>query len=1013
MSNKEIDESLYSRQMFVLGKETMKVMGQSSVLISGMNGLGLDIAKNVILSGVKAVCVHDTQNLTMNDLSSFYYGNEDNIGENRAEICYSKLAELNPYVDVSCSRGENLIELIKENNFTVVCLVNQDLNDQLVINKFCHENGIKFISSSMYGLCGNIFCDFGKEFIVHDTTGEEESTSIIDEFFMVPNLNNEDDNVFNYATIKCIDTMPHNLTNGDYITINNSEPMMVKFIDKYSLEISKEELNRVNLSNIDIKNGDRIIQFKKQQVIDFEKLEDSIEKPEFLITNFYDFDRPSDLHICYLAYNESINTGTSFDQCLNDILENIDDKDNINKETVDKFKHCIGGNLCPVASVLGGIVAQEILKAMTGKFMPIKQWLYYDAFEKLPENYNEFNTEPLNCRYDGQIKIFGRDLHEKITNQNNFVVGSGAIGCELLKNFAMIGLGSNEGSIIVTDMDTIERSNLNRQFLFRNKDIGEPKSKVAANAISEMNPDINIVSHLNRVGIETENIYNKDFYSKLNMVTNALDNIQARRYMDDKCVDYGLPLLESGTLGTKGNTQVIVPNLTESYNSTVDPPEKSIPMCTLKNFPYQIEHTVQYSIDLFHGLFNQIPDYLIKYIEDPQFMTKLEAGEALNVFEKLNDMLANIPNNFNDCLQYAYNLWYKNFNFQIRDLLNQFPADKLKEDGTPFWSGSKKVPIIFEFDTTNIYHTNFVEYCAKVLANIFNIPHENITYDNLVVPKYVKGNVSNIEEDEEENNDNKKDDNKKISEVEKFIQILTSKYDNTKLKDIRITPQKFEKDDDSNFHVDFVTALSNMRALNYNIDPADRHKTKGIAGKIIPAIATTTDIVAGLVNIELYGLVQGFDKVERYRNTFLNLALPFFSATDPIECQNTTFKIDEKREFTYNMWSYFQINKDMTVKEFIEYFNKKYGIVISDITFHEFILYAFFLRPEQQKKRENQLISQVIRENCKNEKLLNLLDQGNIILNIGTDYDDYEYYEDKEINDDDIIDLPSVKYNFK
>ncbi|GCC43031.1 hypothetical protein chiPu_0027116, partial [Chiloscyllium punctatum] len=60
-----------------------------------------------------------------------------------------------------------------------------------------------------------------------------------------------------------------------------------------------------------------------------------------------------------------------------------------------------------------------------------------------------------------------------------------------------------------------------------------------------------------------------------------------------RCVYYRKPLLESGTLGTKGNVQVVIPFLTESYSSSQDPPEKSIPICTLKNFPNAIEHTLQ------------------------------------------------------------------------------------------------------------------------------------------------------------------------------------------------------------------------------------------------------------------------------------------------------------------------------------------------------------------------------------------------------------------------------------
>lgn len=61
----------------------------------------------------------------------------------------------------------------------------------------------------------------------------------------------------------------------------------------------------------------------------------------------------------------------------------------------------------------------------------------------------------------------GRDNRSVVV----FQVGAGAIGCELMKNFAMIGLAAGEGEVIVTDMDTIEKSNLNRQFLFRPSDV--------------------------------------------------------------------------------------------------------------------------------------------------------------------------------------------------------------------------------------------------------------------------------------------------------------------------------------------------------------------------------------------------------------------------------------------------------------------------------------------------------------------------------------------------------------
>lgn len=92
----------------------------------------------------------------------------------------------------------------------------------------------------------------------------------------------------------------------------------------------------------------------------------------------------------------------------------------------------------------------------------------------------------------------------------------------------------------------------------------------------------------------------------------------------------------------------------------------------------------------------------------------------------------------------------------------------------------------------------------------------------------------------------------------------------------------FEKDDDTNHHVEFVTAASNLRAENYDIPQADAMKTKQIAGRIIPALATTTAVVSGLVAIELYKVIEangGISKapLERFKNGFLNLAGPFYS----------------------------------------------------------------------------------------------------------------------------------------
>jgi ubiquitin-activating enzyme E1 len=121
--------------------------------------------------------------------------------------------------------------------------------------------------------------------------------------------------------------------------------------------------------------------------------------------------------------------------------------------------------------------------------------------------------------------------------------------------------------------------------LFRQNNVGKSKSSTATAAAKVMNPALNVNCFETRVGSDTEAVFNDPFWESLDFVVNAVDNINARLYVDSKCVWYEKPLLESGTLGTKANSQMIVPHKTQCYGDSQDPPEDSIPMCTLRNFP--------------------------------------------------------------------------------------------------------------------------------------------------------------------------------------------------------------------------------------------------------------------------------------------------------------------------------------------------------------------------------------------------------------------------------------------
>merc|ERR1719440_1240454 len=160
---------------------------------------------------------------------------------------------------------------------------------------------------------------------------------------------------------------------------------------------------------------------------------------------------------------------------------------------------------------------------------------------------------------------------------------------------------------------------------------------------------------LNRMGAETEEVFDDDFWEGLSGVCNALDNVQARLYVDQRCVYYKKSLLESGTLGAKGNVQVVVPCMTESYGSSRDPPEKSIPVCTLKNFPNAIEHTIQWSRDLFEGFFKQHAEDVNSYLSQADFLQSLEAqpGVRRQTLESIRTNLVEKPISLEQCVVWA------------------------------------------------------------------------------------------------------------------------------------------------------------------------------------------------------------------------------------------------------------------------------------------------------------------------------------------------------------------------
>ena len=250
-------------------------------------------------------------------------------------------------------------------------------------------------------------------------------------------------------------------------------------------------------------------------------LRESLKEPEYFVTDFSKFDRPASLHAGFQALSQfeeqhkrSPRPRNAEDAAAVVALAKKIDAD-ADEKIVTELAYQATGDLAPMNAVLGGFVAQEVLKSVSAKFHPMVQNMYFDSLESLPTNLpNEQECQPQGGRYDGQIAVFGKEFQRKVADHRQFLVGSGAIGCEMLKNWSMMGLASGPNGVIhVTDLDTIEKSNLNRQFLFRPKDLGKFKSEVAAAAVVEMNPDLadHIKCKQEPVGENTESTFSSIF----------------------------------------------------------------------------------------------------------------------------------------------------------------------------------------------------------------------------------------------------------------------------------------------------------------------------------------------------------------------------------------------------------------------------------------------------------------------------------------------------------------------
>lgn len=572
-----------------------------------------------------------------------------------------------------------------------------------------------------------------------------------------------------------------------------------------------------------------------------------------------------------------------------------------------KFSLLFPTELTGFAAFLGGAVAQEVVKS-SGKFSPIHQWLHIDDPFLLSSHMSDcVCTVP--SRYAHQISIFGEAWQEKVKNSKVFLVGCGALGCEYIKGMALMGVGcGTHGHVTVTDMDTIEPSNLTRQFLFRSQHVGKGKSEIGAEVVKSINKDINVTALTERIAPETEGFFTHDFWEDKDLIWNALDNVHARAYADVKCLWHNKPLLESGTMGTSCNSEIYLPYKTQSYRDGADEQSGAIPMCTVRNFPHLPVHAIEWAKIRFNELYVEgIANYQMALENKGMFLDIVDkagsAEEQLAVLEpvkRLFDVQNSGKFDFGACINLAIDDFNGQFRNRIADLVFTYPEHMVKSNGEPFWSGHRRFPKAINLDLNDPNSTGmrFVFASANLFASAFGLAPPYLTGDlaeeykhfcDLVKqlkikiapykPKTLKLSAKETGDEESKDEEKKGGDDKEneVSALKQYFNGETTKG----LMEGKAT--KFEKDDDNNHHIDFMTAATNLRSDNYVIPNSTRPAVRVTAGRIIPALVTTTAMITGLNELEYCKLMMGLEYVnqEAFMNWNIALGVSNFNSFNP------------------------------------------------------------------------------------------------------------------------------------
>ncbi|KAL7090995.1 hypothetical protein ACP275_12G077400 [Erythranthe tilingii] len=950
-THREINDDRHSYQISIYGRECTRRLINSNVLVSGMEGLRCEIAKNLVLAGVNSVTIHDESDVTLWDLSGSFIFSEDDLGKNKAMASIAKLQEINNSVLISAKTTVLVKEELRD--FQVVVFTNTMLEKAVEFNKYCHQHQppIAFIRADVRGLFASVFCDFGPKFTVFDVNGEDAYSSCA---YILKETRSR-------TAVSIVHPSPDDLgfRAGDKVVFSQIRGMeglcdgRPRVISTSSGKNFCIEEDAMNYSVISPCGGVKKVESKELM---FKPLHQALYNPGDFSNNGGSLYH----HLAFQALDEFIGklrrlpfSGFEGDaKIIIDIFVDInnrlpvDRRVSINRKLLRDFAFGARAVLSPMATIFGAIVGQEALKACSGKFHPFFQFFYFDSIESLPsESLNSEDLKPMSSRYDAQISVFGSKLQKKMEESKIFVVGSGTLGCEFLKQVALMGVCTGDsGKLTITDDGFIEASTIARQFMFSDQNIGQLKSNVAASAALLINPRINVQALQNRACPDSEDVMDNWFWEDFTVVINALDNIKEQYvdYINKRCLYFRKALLDSATLGSKCRTRTIIPCLTDNSSASLDRLRNYEYLRSVYERPLNMEHCLSWAKSQFDILFDKTPNEANRYLTNPhEYLAAMRHGiEAKytlhNVHVCLEDHLT--CDTFSDCLSWACHKYHQYFVHDIM-MMRLVNFDKA--------TFAFVRPIEFGLDEATL---EFIKAAAILRSTSFGIPIPSWVDDDYMMSQAVGKVVTPKYEVNKETcfrftTEPRADDATLVNEIVPKLEISRGKV----AADFRMHPIQFDKDGDRNYHMELVYSLASFRAKNFGIDSFKMCPARYFFRQTNSRVDASRPIASGLVCLELYKVIDGKDKIESYRNTCVDIAVPSLSTSQPLPPTMTQFK-----GINWTVWKLWELGGDKMLEVLIHDLSKV-GITVATVAFgHHRVIYNS-LKDEHQERKQRTL----------------------------------------------------------